>query len=101
METSYLILSAAVLVAAAIVAFALRRSPAAPVEAVRDPRLDAVIAQQGEIAGQFRQTVEAQSALQKMMAERIDALNTRLGETLSESATKTAATISSIGERLT
>jgi DNA recombination protein RmuC len=99
MDVSYLILSAALVAAAVIVAFAVLRKPAP--DAVRDPRLDHVIAQQGEIAGQFRQTVDAQAALQKTLSERIDALNARLGETLSDSATKTAATISSIGERLT
>ena len=36
-----------------------------------------------------------------MLAARIDALDKRLGETLTDSATKTAATIAGIGERLT
>ncbi len=56
---------------------------------------------QGNITGQFQQTLDAQARMQTMMAERIEALYKRLGETLGDSATKTAATISSIGERLT
>lgn len=100
MDVSYLILSAALVAAAAILALALLRRPA-PAEASRDPRLDAVIVSQGDIAGRFAQTLESQAQLQKVLAERIEALDKRLGESLSASATKTAATISSIGERLT
>jgi DNA recombination protein RmuC len=63
--------------------------------------MDDVIRGQGHIAGQFQQTLDAQARLQTMLAERIEALDKRLGDSLSDSATKTAATISSIGERLT
>jgi DNA recombination protein RmuC len=103
MDISLLVLSAALLIAAAIVAFAMRgRAPApAPVEVPHDPRLDTVIAGQGDIQGRFAQTLEAQAQLQKAMAERIEALDKRLGVTLTDSATKTAATIAGIGERLT
>jgi len=103
MDVSYLILSAALVVAAAIMAFALLRrpGPVPVVEAPRDPRLDTVISGQGDIAGRFAQTLEAQANLQSMLAERIEALDKRLGESLSTSATKTAATIAGIGERLT
>jgi DNA recombination protein RmuC len=103
MEIALIVLAVAVVVAAAILAFALRK-PAAPIaiEPPRpDPRIDTLIAEQGKIGGQFSQTLEAQAQLQKALGERIDALNQRLGETLTDSATKTAATISSIGERLT
>ncbi len=100
MDTSLLFLGAAIVVAALIVAFALRR-PVPLVEAPRDPRLDDVIRGQGSIAGQFQQSLEAQTQLQKIMAERIDALDKRLGESLASNAVKTAATITSIGERLT
>ncbi len=102
MDFAYIILAAALLIAAAIVAFALRRPAPPAVEPPRpDPRLDDVIRGQGNIAGQFQQTLESQAQLQKMLAERIEALDKRLGESLTDSATKTAATISSIGERLT
>ena len=93
MDTAFIIMAIA-FVAAAIVVFALRRR--AP-----DPRLDDVIRGQGSIAGQFQQTLDAQARLQTMLAERIEALDKRLGEGLADSATKTATTISSIGERLT
>src|ERR1700742_590439 len=105
MDISLLVLSAALLIAAGIVAVAVLRRPAPvpppPVELPRDPRLDTVIAGQGDIAGRFAQTLEAQANLQSMLAERIEALDKRIGDTLTTSATKTAATISSIGERLT
>jgi DNA recombination protein RmuC len=100
MDISLIALSVALVAAAIILAFALRR-PAQPPEAPRDPRLDDVIRGQGNIAGQFLQTVEAQAQLQKMMAERIDALDKRLNETLNDNSVRTTATITSIGERLT
>ena len=56
-----------------------------------DPRLDTVLQSQGDIASRFQQTIEAQTQLQNMLAARIDALDKRLGETLTDSATKTAA----------
>src|SRR5580765_7219492 len=98
MDFAYLVLAAALIVAAAIVAFALRR-PAAP-EPKLDPRLADVIRGQGSIAGQFRQTLDSQVRLQTMLAERIEALDKRLGESLTDSATKTAQTVAGIGERL-
>ncbi|HEX4533847.1 MAG TPA: DNA recombination protein RmuC [Rhizomicrobium sp.] len=99
MDFALVLLAAAVVAAAAILAFALTRK-AAPVAAPADPRLDSVMAAQGEIAGRFQQTVEAQAALQRTLSERLDALNKRLGESLHDSAEKTAATLGSIGERL-
>ncbi|HXL99211.1 MAG TPA: DNA recombination protein RmuC [Rhizomicrobium sp.] len=98
MDFAYVILAGALLISAAIVFFALRR-PAASAGA--DPRLDTVIAGQGGLTERFQQTLEAQAQLQKALAERIDALNQRLGETLSESATKTAESLGGIQTRLT
>ncbi|HEY1963010.1 MAG TPA: DNA recombination protein RmuC, partial [Rhizomicrobium sp.] len=102
MDIAFVVLAASLLVSAALVAFALlRRRPALePVLPAPDPRLDHVITIQGEIAGQFRQTIATQAELQRTLSERLDALNRRVSESLSESATRTAATISSIGERL-
>ena len=103
MEIALILLAVGIVAAAAILAFALRGRGAqvAPEPPRADPRLDDVIRGQGSIAGQFQQTLESQAKLQTMLAERIEALDKRLGESLSDSATKTAATISSIGERLT
>src|SRR5690242_736486 len=89
MQTALIILAGGIVIAAAIVFLALRRQRP-------DPRLDSVLQAQGDIAGQFKQTVAAQTAI----SDRIDALNNRVSQSLSDSATKTAATISSIGERL-
>jgi DNA recombination protein RmuC len=100
MDFATLILAGALVAAAGIVAFALRR-PASQPPPGPDPRLDDVIRGQGNIAGQFQQTLDAQARLQIMLAERIEALDKRLGESLTDSATKTAATISGIGARLT
>jgi DNA recombination protein RmuC len=103
MELGLIVLGIAIVAAAGIMAFALRgRSAPATVELPSpDPRLDTVIAAQGGITERFQQTVEAQAALQRTLSERIEALDKRLGETLTASATKTAATIAGIGERLT
>jgi DNA recombination protein RmuC len=93
-------LAVALVVAAGLVAFALRR-PQALEPAKPDPRLDALIAAQGEIKGQFSQTVAQQAELQRTLTAQIDALKAELGVSLTDSATRTAATIASIGERLT
>ncbi|HWY65343.1 MAG TPA: DNA recombination protein RmuC, partial [Rhizomicrobium sp.] len=70
--------------------------PAAP-----DPRLDTLLTKQGEIGGQFTQTVAAHEALTRTLGERLEALEKRMGDNLTDSATKTAASIAGIGERLT
>jgi len=93
MEIALIILAVGIVVAALIIAIALRR-PATTERS--DPRLDSVLQGQGDIAGQFKQAVAAQTAL----SERMDALNNRLSQSLRDGATKTAATISGIGERL-
>ncbi len=95
MEFAIFVLGIAVVVAALILAFALGRKPKP------DPRLDAVLSGQGAIEGRFRATLDAQAQLQRHLAERLEALDKRLGESLSDSAAKTAATIAGIGERLT
>ena len=66
-----------------------------------DPRLDTVISGQGAIAGQFQATLEAQAQLSRSLAERIEALDKRLGENLKESASKTGETLGGIQARLT
>ena len=99
MDTAFIVFSIALVAAACIVAFALRR-PKLP-ETRPDPRLDTVIAAQGEITGRFQQTIASQAELQRTLAERIDALNKRLGKSLQDSAEKTSKTLGSIGERLT
>jgi len=102
MDVAYLILAVAFVLSATLVALALlRRQPAPEPVAVPDPRLDHVLAAQGEIAGQFKQTVAAQAELQRTLSAQVEALNRRVSESLADSATKTAATIGSIGERLT
>ena len=65
-----------------------------------DPRLDRVIEAQGEIKGQFAQALAEQAELRRTLSAQVDALNQRVSASLADSATKTAATISSIGERL-
>jgi DNA recombination protein RmuC len=100
MEIGLIILAVAVVLAAAIFAFGRRPAPVPPA-AVPDPRLDALLAKQGEIGGQFTQTVAAQEALARTLGARLEALEKRVGENLTDSATKTAASIAGIGERLT
>jgi DNA recombination protein RmuC len=99
MELALIVLAAAMVVAAAILAFALRPKKAEP--AAPDTRLDALLAKQGEIGGQFTATVASQEALTRLLGERLEALEKRMGDNLTDSATKTAASIAGIGERLT
>ncbi len=98
MEIGLIVLAVAVVAAAAIFAFA---RPKAVSEARSDPRLDTVISGQGAIAGQFQATLEAQAQLSRSLAERIEALDKRLGENLKESASKTGETLGGIQARLT
>lgn len=101
MDIAFVVLAASLLLSAALVAFALlRRKPEGEPIVAPDPRLDHVIEAQGKIAGQFSQTLQAQVALQKSLSERIDHLNARLGETLQETASKTAETLGGIQTRL-
>lgn len=98
MEIALIILAVGVVLAALIIAFGLRRPATAESS---DPRLDSVIQAQGEIKGQFAQTVAAQSQLQKALSDRLDQLTQRLGESLKDSAEKTSETLGQIGTRLT
>jgi len=102
MEIGLIILAVAVVAAAAIFAFARpKTAPETIPEVWADPRLDTVIAGQGAIAGQFQATLEAQAQLSRSLAERIEALDKRLGENLKESACKTGETLGGIQARLT
>jgi DNA recombination protein RmuC len=85
------------------VAFAVTRRPAAPVvePAAPDPRLDTLLTKQGEIGGQFTQTVASQEALARTLGERLEALEKRMGEGLAASTKQTGDTFVSITERLT
>jgi DNA recombination protein RmuC len=101
MDPAFLILAASFLISAGLMAYALlKRKPAPQPVVAPDPRLDHVIEAQGKITGQFTQTLEAQSALQKTLSDRLDSLNARLGETLNESASRTAETLGGIQTRL-
>ncbi|HSZ74930.1 MAG TPA: hypothetical protein VK779_08920, partial [Rhizomicrobium sp.] len=104
MDVSFLILAGAVVLAAVIVAVAVRRKPAPPppVDAavLLEPRLAQLSAAQSEISGRFQQTIAAQTQLQTVLAGQIEALNKRLDETLTASATKTAETMGNIQTRL-
>ena len=69
-----------------------------------DTRLRELAAAQSEIAGRFSQAIESQSRsqtdLQRAVAERLEALDNRLGENLKESAAKTAETLGGLQLRL-
>lgn len=88
MELALIVLAIAVVLAAVILAF-IRPKAATPEPVAADPRLDEVIRGQGAIAEQFRQT-----------SVQVEALKQRLGESLTENATKTAETLGGIGARL-
>jgi DNA recombination protein RmuC len=96
MEIALGVLAISMVIAAAIVAFAVLRRQPAP-ENRPDPRLDTLIGAQSAIVAKFEQTVAGQNQL----SQRIDALNQRLGESLKETTDKTVETLGSIGARLT
>ena len=95
------VIALAVAIVAAALILVLAKKPAAPPLPPPDPRLDTLLAAQGSLDGQFRQTLESQSLLQKALSERMDALNQRLGESLNASAEKTAESLGGIQTRLT
>jgi DNA recombination protein RmuC len=95
-----MILAATLALLALLVAVVWGRSRAGADTAIA-PRLDALAAAQSEIAGRFAQALGGQSELQNMLAQRLEALDKRLGDSLKETATKTAETLGGIQTRLT
>jgi DNA recombination protein RmuC len=69
-----------------------------------ESRLRELAAAQNEIAGRFSQAIESQAKgqndLQRSVAERLEALDKRLGENLKETAAKTAETLGGLQARL-
>ena len=96
------LIAALLLVAGALFAliFALSRRNREDESSLLSARLGAVTAAQNEISGRFAQTLAAQTELQTLLAGRLDALDRRLGESLSETATRTAETLGGIQIRL-
>jgi DNA recombination protein RmuC len=111
-----IVTAACVIVGIALTAFALFRVSNALSESragktvrdseslMLDTRLRELAASQNEIAGRFSQAIESQarshSDLQRAVAERLEALDSRLGENLKESAAKTAETLGGLQLRL-
>ena len=69
-----------------------------------ETKLRDLAASQSEIAGRFSQAIESQarsqSELQRAVAERLEALDKRLGDNLRETSARTAATLGGLQERL-
>lgn len=63
-------------------------------------RLEALTGTQNEISGRFAQALAAQTELQNVLASRLEALDRRLGESLTETASRTAETLGGIQTRL-
>jgi DNA recombination protein RmuC len=72
--------------------------------ALLEAKLRELAAAQNEIAGRFSQAIESQAQsqrnLQNTVAERLEALDRRLGENLKETAAKTAETLGGLQTRL-
>jgi DNA recombination protein RmuC len=102
MDIALFVLAFAVLAAAGIIAIALTRvRPPAPEANPLSPRLDQLAAAQGEIMGRFTQAIESQAQFERTIADKVTSLDKRLGDTLKETATKTAETMGGIQARLT
>lgn len=89
-----------VLVAGAFLVVAMSRRGSGQGGHLLFTRLDAVAAAQNEISGRFAQTVAAQAELQNLLAARLEALDRRLNESLTETASRTAETLGGIQTRL-
>ena len=100
MEFLLIVLAVAALVAALAAVFIALRGQGKTAEPVA-PRLDALAATQSEISGRFVQAIDGQAALERMLRERIEALDKRLGDSLKESTAKTGETLVGIQTRLT
>jgi DNA recombination protein RmuC len=72
--------------------------------AVLESKLRDLAAAQNEIAGRFSQAIESQAKsqgdLQRAVAERLEALDKRLGENLKDTASRTAETLGGLQARL-
>lgn len=97
MDFSLILLAVAVILGALTVAFAVTRAKPPP---PGDPRLDALLAAQGEIGGRFQASVAAQESLTRTLAERLAALEQKMGDSLKDTAEKTGQTLGGITERL-
>jgi len=102
--TAYMIalVAALLLVAGAflILTYAISRRGNGEESRLLAARLDAVAAAQNEISGRFAQALQGQTELQNVLAGRLDALGGRLGESLTETASRTAETLGGIQTRL-
>jgi len=89
---------------AGILVVLLRARPKDGKDGVLEARLAALAAAQSEIVGRFGQAIESQekgqSELQRTLAERLEALDQRLGSNLKETAEKTAVTLGGLQARL-
>ncbi len=92
---------AALAVAALAIAAFMAASTRGRQDTRLDQRLESLAVAQSEIAGRFAQALEGQTALQTMLAGRMDSLDLRLGASLKETAEKTAETLGGIQTRLT
>ena len=80
--------------------FAISRRDRGQQATLLSARLDAVLGAQNEISGRFAQALAGQTQLQTLLAGRLDALDRRLGESLTENASRTAETMGGIQARL-
>ena len=103
---SLFIAALALLIALALSLLVLARqqAPKFKLDEALDSRLRELTAAQNEISGRFGQAIDAQSRytsdLQRALAERLEALDQRLGSNLKESAEKTAETLGGLQARL-
>src|SRR5947207_6246780 len=80
--------------------FAISRRDRGEQATLLSARLDAVLGAQSEISGRFAQALAGQTQLQTLLAGRLDALDRRLGESLTENASRTAESLGGIQARL-
>jgi DNA recombination protein RmuC len=99
---STVLIAGLLLIAGALLAlvFAISRRDRGEQATLLTARLDAVLGAQNEISGRFAQALAGQTQLQTLLAGRLDALDRRLGESLTENASRTAESLGGIQARL-
>ena len=95
------LITALLLAAGAFLILTISRRGGGEESRLLSARLEAVAAAQNEISGRFAQALAGQTELQNLLAGRLEALDRRLGESLTETASRTAETLGGIQTRLT
>ena len=94
------VLGACIVVAALILVFLGKGRAAVGGDAGLSTRLDQTNTKLGEVTGRIAEALEGQNKLHATMAERMDAVDRRLNDSLADTAKKTAEALGGLRERM-